>query len=158
LLDQITELIKQYRISADSLTLEITEGDIMADPIRARELLEQLNSMGVILSIDDFGTGYSSLGYLKQLPVAEIKIDRSFVMEMTEDENDAVIVRATIDLAHNLGMRIVAEGVKDKKTWEFLQSLNCDVAQGYYISEAIPSQKFTDWLISQEWVAREAAN
>ncbi|MDH3831644.1 MAG: bifunctional diguanylate cyclase/phosphodiesterase, partial [Gammaproteobacteria bacterium] len=158
LLNQITELIKQYQISADSLTLEITEGDIMADPIRARELLEQLNSMGVILSIDDFGTGYSSLGYLKQLPVAEIKIDRSFVMEMTEDENDAVIVRATIDLAHNLGMRIVAEGVKDKKTWEFLQSLNCDVAQGYYISEAIPSQKFTDWLISQEWVAREAAN
>jgi diguanylate cyclase (GGDEF)-like protein len=158
LLDQITELLTQYQISADCLTLEITEGDIMADPIRARELLEQLNSMGVILSIDDFGTGYSSLGYLKQLPVAEIKIDRSFVMEMTEDENDAVIVRATIDLAHNLGMRIVAEGVKDKKTWEFLQSLNCDVAQGYYISEAIPSQKFTDWLISQEWVVREAAN
>ena len=157
-LGQINDLITQYQISADCLTLEITESDIMADPIRARGLLEQLNTMGVILSIDDFGTGYSSLGYLKQLPVAEIKIDRSFVMEMTEDENDAVIVRATIDLAHNLGMRIVAEGVKDKKTWEFLQLLNCDVAQGYYISEAIPPQKFTDWLISQEWVTRAAAN
>jgi diguanylate cyclase (GGDEF)-like protein len=158
LLDQIGELITEYRMPPESLTLEITEGDIMADPIRGRELLEQLDAMGIVLSIDDFGTGYSSLGYLKQLPVAEIKIDRSFVIEMTEDENDAVIVRATVDLAHNLGMRIVAEGVKDRKTWEFLRSLNCDVAQGYYISKAIPSQKFTDWLLSQEWVAREAAN
>jgi diguanylate cyclase (GGDEF)-like protein len=158
LLGQISKLIKTYQLPPRCLTLEITEGDIMADPIRARELLVQFNAMGIILSIDDFGTGYSSLGYLKQLPVEEIKIDRSFVMEMTEDENDAVIVRATIDLAHNLGMWIVAEGVKDRKTWELLKSLNCDVAQGYYISEAIPAQQFTDWLLSREWSMRVAAN
>jgi diguanylate cyclase (GGDEF)-like protein len=158
LLSQISELITRHQLPPSCLTLEITEGDIMADPIRARELLKQFNAMGIILSIDDFGTGYSSLGYLKQLPVEEIKIDRSFVMEMLEDENDAVIVRATIDLAHNLGMWIVAEGVKDRKTWELLKSLNCDIAQGYYISEAIPQQQFTDWLLSREWPMRMAAN
>ena len=151
LLDEIRELIKKHRLPPRCLTLEITEGDIMADPIRARELLKQFNSMGIILSIDDFGTGYSSLGYLKQLPVEEIKIDRSFVMEMTEDENDAVIVRATIELAHNLGMWIVAEGVKDKKTWDMLKTLNCDIAQGYHISRAIHPREFTDWLLSRGW-------
>jgi EAL domain-containing protein (putative c-di-GMP-specific phosphodiesterase class I) len=158
LLDQISELITRHQLPPSCLTLEITEGDIMADPIRARELLKQFNAMGIILSIDDFGTGYSSLGYLKQLPVEEIKIDRSFVMEMLEDENDAVIVRATIDLAHNLGMWIVAEGVKDRKTWELLKSLGCDVAQGYYISRAIHPQQFTDWLLSREWPMRVAGN
>lgn len=151
LLDEIRELIKKHRLPPRCLTLEITEGDIMADPIRARELLKQFNAMGIVLSIDDFGTGYSSLGYLKQLPVEEIKIDRSFVMEMTEDENDAVIVRATIDLAHNLGMWIVAEGVKDKKTWDMLEALNCDIAQGYHISRAIHPREFTDWLQSRGW-------
>jgi EAL domain-containing protein (putative c-di-GMP-specific phosphodiesterase class I) len=129
-------------MSPSCLTLEITESDIMTDPIRARETLEFLSQMGVHLSIDDFGTGYSSLSYIKQLPVEEIKIDRSFVMEMTEDENDAVIVRATIDLAHNLGLTIVAEGVKDEPTWQHLRSLQCDIAQGNHLSEALPPDVF----------------
>jgi diguanylate cyclase (GGDEF)-like protein len=154
----IEQLIERCNMSARCLTLEITESDIMAEPIRAKETLEQLNKMGVILSIDDFGTGYSSLSYIKQMPVEEIKIDRSFVMEMTEDENDAVIVRATIDLAHNLGLQVVAEGVKDRKTWEYLSSLGCDIAQGHYISEAIPAHEFSDWLLSRKPASRSVSS
>jgi diguanylate cyclase (GGDEF)-like protein len=141
-IQQIKDLIVKYNMSPSCLTLEITESDIMTDPIRARETLKFLSQMGVHLSIDDFGTGYSSLSYIKQLPVEEIKIDRSFVMEMTEDENDAVIVRATIDLAHNLGLTIVAEGVKDEPTWQHLRSLQCDIAQGNHLSEALPPDVF----------------
>jgi EAL domain-containing protein (putative c-di-GMP-specific phosphodiesterase class I) len=92
------------------------------------------------------------------MPVEEIKIDRSFVMEMTEDENDAVIVRATIDLAHNLGLQVVAEGVKDRKTWEYLSSLGCDIAQGHYISEAIPAHEFSDWLLSRKPASRSVSS
>lgn len=142
LLDQVRELIDIYKMPPSCLTLEITEGHIMTDPMRARETLETLNMMGIALSIDDFGTGYSSLSYLKQLPVNELKIDKSFVMEMTEDENDAVIVKATIDLAHNLGLRTVAEGVVDQQTWNVLESLNCDIAQGYFISPPVSAADF----------------
>lgn len=148
---QIGELLRQAQLPASSLTLEIIESDIMTDPIRARETLNQLNEMGVILSIDDFGSGYSSLNYLKQLPVSEIKIDRSFVMEMTSDENDAIIVRATIDLAHNLGLKIVAEGVKDQATWEILRVLGCDIGQGYFISKPVSPGVFIKWLKSGIW-------
>ncbi|HEX20455.1 MAG TPA: bifunctional diguanylate cyclase/phosphodiesterase [Acidiferrobacteraceae bacterium] len=151
LMSQIGELLHQVKLPASMLTLEITESDIMTDPVRARETLNHLNEMGVLLSIDDFGTGYSSLSYLKQLPVSEIKIDRSFVMDMTSDENDAIIVRATIDLAHNLGLKIVAEGVKDQATWEILQVLGCDIGQGYFISKPVPPGIFTKWLRSGIW-------
>jgi len=146
-LEQIKELIIKHSMSPSCLTLEITESAIMTDPIRARETLETLNMMGIHMSIDDFGTGYSSLSYIKQLPVQEIKIDRSFVMEMTEDENDAVIVKATIDLAHNLGLQTVAEGVKDEKTWQHLKHLNCDIAQGNHLSEALPPDVFAKKLL-----------
>lgn len=124
----------------------------MTDPIRAKEILEAFNMMGITLSIDDFGTGYSSLSYLKQLPVDELKIDKSFVMEMTEDENDAVIVKATIDLAHNLGLKTVAEGVVDQKTWRYLEFLNCDIAQGYFIAKPLFAEDFTHQMLSKEWV------
>jgi diguanylate cyclase (GGDEF)-like protein len=143
-LDLIKSLIVKYSMSPSCLTLEITESDIMTDPLRAREILENLSMMGIHLAIDDFGTGYSSLSYIKQLPVEEIKIDRSFVMEMTEDENDAVIVHATIDLAHNLGLTVVAEGVKNEQTWHHLTELNCDVAQGFHISEALTAELFAE--------------
>lgn len=149
--NQISELLCQAGLPASCLTLEITESDIMIDPIRARETLNDLNEMGVLLSIDDFGTGYSSLSYLKQLPVSEIKIDGSFVMEMTSDDNDAIIVRATIDLAHNLGLKIVAEGVKDQATWEILRVLGCDIGQGYFISKPLAPGVFTKWLKSGIW-------
>ena len=152
LLNQVRSLIQDRKMPPSCLTLEITEGDIMTDPIRAKEILEAFNMMGITLSIDDFGTGYSSLSYLKQLPVDELKIDKSFVMEMTEDENDAVIVKATIDLAHNLGLKTVAEGVVDQKTWRYLEFLNCDIAQGYFIAKPLFAEDFTHQMLSKEWV------
>ena len=93
--------------------------------------------MGINLSIDDFGTGYSSLSYLKKLPVKAVKIDKSFVMHMTQDQNDAQIVRSTIDLAHNLGLKVIAEGVENQKVWDRLLALGCDEAQGYYMSRPL---------------------
>ena len=149
MLNLVRRLIKEYDLECCSLTLEITESDIMVDPIRAREILEALDNMNVKLSIDDFGTGYSSLAYLKQLPVGEIKIDKSFVMEMISDDNDMVIVKTTIDLAHNLGLQIVAEGVKDQKTCDYLRNLNCDIAQGYFISMPLSAKEFPLKMLSR---------
>ena len=151
LLTQVRQMISQNEIPASCITMEVTEGDIMIDPLRAKEILEALNMMGITISIDDFGTGYSSLSYIKQLPVEEIKIDKSFVMEMIQDENDAVIVKATIDLAHNLGLKIVAEGVKDQETWDRLRSLNCDIAQGFFISKPITAEEFVNRELSHTW-------
>lgn len=151
LIEQTRSLIEASDLPTSCLILEITESDIMTDPVRAQETLNELNDMGITLSIDDFGTGYSSLSYLKQLPVEEIKIDRSFVMEMVEDENDEVIVRATIELAHNLGLKVVAEGVKDRETWLLLRQLGCDIAQGFFICEPIPANIFTEWAASETW-------
>ncbi|VAW60074.1 diguanylate cyclase/phosphodiesterase (GGDEF & EAL domains) with PAS/PAC sensor(s) [hydrothermal vent metagenome] len=146
LLEKIRKLISEKEFPAPLITLELTESDIMTDPKRARKTLQQMSDMGIRLSIDDFGTGYSSLSYLKQLPVDEIKIDRSFVMEMNEDEDDAAIVRATIDLAHNMGLSVVAEGVQDHETLESLKVLDCDVAQGFYISKPLKTEGFVDWI------------
>jgi len=120
-------------LDPSAVVLEITESTIMADPYHAMKVLVELGEMGFRLSIDDFGTGYSSLAYLKRLPVDEIKIDRSFVMDMMGNESDAMIVRATIDLAHNLSLSVVAEGVKDRQTWEYLELLGCDMGQGEYM-------------------------
>lgn len=105
-----------------------------------------MGAMGVKISIDDFGTGYSSLAYLKQLPVDELKIDKSFVMGITEDDNDAVIVRSTIDLAHNIGLKVVAEGVETQSIYNLLSGLHCDAAQGYYMSEALSADELDKWL------------
>jgi len=149
-IDFVKMIIKKHHLPAASLTLEITESDIMQDPIRALETLEKLSAMGIILSVDDFGTGYSSLSYLKQLPVVELKIDRSFVTEMTKDENDAIIVRATIDMAHNLGLKVVAEGVEDNKTRVSLLAMNCDYVQGYYIGKPVPAYEFNNDFVVNE--------
>jgi diguanylate cyclase (GGDEF)-like protein len=151
LLDQVRGLLQDGTIPPSCLTMEITESDIMTDPIRAKEILESLHMMGIKLSIDDFGTGYSSLSYLKQLPVDEIKIDKSFVMEMNEDENDAVIVKATIDLAHNLGLRTVAEGVVNRETWYHLEFLRCDIAQGYLIAKPLQPAEFEARMGDPAW-------
>ena len=105
--------------------------------------------MGIRLSIDDFGIGYSSLAYLKGLPVNEIKIDRSFVMKMTEDADDATIVRSTIDLGRNLGLEVVAEGVESEEIWNELSSLGCHVAQGYYLSRPVPPEELSAWVLSR---------
>ncbi len=117
----------------------------MDDPQRAEATLNRLSEMGFKLSIDDFGTGYSSLAYLKRLPVDELKIDKSFVMNMEKDNDDAKIVRSTIDLAHNLGLTVVAEGVENGLIWSKLQELSCDEAQGYFMSKPLPASEFADW-------------
>ncbi len=132
-----------------ALCLEITESAIMDDPQRALQTLEQLHALGFKLSIDDFGTGYSSLAYLKQLSVDELKIDRSFVMNMERDIDDAKIVRSTVELAHNLGLSVVAEGLETAKQWTLLQTLGCDQGQGYFLSRPMPAEKFADWL--RDW-------
>lgn len=144
--DQIAGILEKYGVLPGRLELEITESIIMADPSRAMDVLTRLDKMGVGLSIDDFGTGYSSLGYLKKLPVEAIKIDKSFIKEMVIDRDDAMIVRSTIDLGHNLGLKVVAEGVENQETWTRLLDLGCDMAQGYYISRPIPADELTQWL------------
>jgi EAL domain-containing protein (putative c-di-GMP-specific phosphodiesterase class I) len=131
---KVARLLGEAGVDPGRLELEITERVIMADPVRVRGVVEQLKKTGVRIAIDDFGTGYSSLSYLKTLPVDVLKIDRSFVMSMTVDKSDRAIVRSTIDLAHNLGLSVVAEGVDNEETLEELARYGCDVAQGFYIS------------------------
>jgi diguanylate cyclase (GGDEF)-like protein len=144
--DTVGELLGRWEVPPSLLELEITESTILADPIRAMHVLSRLSGMGVRLAIDDFGTGYSSLSYLKRLPVDELKIDKSFVQGMEDDENDAVIVRSTIDLGRNLGLRVVAEGVETVTAWRQLLSLGCDIAQGYYLSRPVPAGELAAWL------------
>jgi EAL domain-containing protein (putative c-di-GMP-specific phosphodiesterase class I) len=143
-------------MDAEYLELEITESVIMADPAHAMEILTRISHMGVALAIDDFGTGYSSLGYLKKLPVTAVKIDKSFVMNMTADDNDAMIVRSTIDLAHNLRLKVIAEGVESQEVWDRLISLGCDAAQGYYMSRPLASAEMTKWLSDSRWGIRKS--
>jgi EAL domain-containing protein (putative c-di-GMP-specific phosphodiesterase class I) len=133
------------------MVLEITESAIMADPQRALGILNELHDMGLRLSIDDFGTGYSSLAYLKKLPVSELKIDKSFVTNMENDRDDAIIVHSTIDLAHNMGLTVVAEGVENLATLDMLQSLGCDFLQGYYISRPLPVGALLQWIEKSSW-------
>jgi EAL domain-containing protein (putative c-di-GMP-specific phosphodiesterase class I) len=144
--EEIGDLLDEARLPAHLLELEITESVIMADPMRARGVVARLREMGVKVAIDDFGSGYSSLGYLKRLPVNELKIDKSFVMNMQDDSGDAVIVQSTIDLAHNLGLTVVAEGVESDETWRRLGALGCDVAQGWLIGRPLPAAEFASWL------------
>ena len=144
--DTVGELLSRWEVHPSLLELEITESTILADPVRAMQVLSRLDEMGVRLAIDDFGTGYSSLAYLKRLPVDELKIDKSFILGMEESENDAVIVRSTIDLGRNLGLRVVAEGVETSTAWNRLASLGCDIAQGYSLSRPVPASDLTEWI------------
>ncbi|MEA2167233.1 MAG: hypothetical protein QOF76_533, partial [Solirubrobacteraceae bacterium] len=148
LLDELPGMLEAWGVDPALLELEITESMIVGDPERARAVLGRLNDLGVTLAIDDFGTGYSSLAYLRALPVDEIKIDRSFVMEMAGTDSGETIVRSIIDLAHNLGLRAVAEGVEDQGLLTRLTELGCDVAQGYYISRPLPVARFEQWMAS----------
>lgn len=148
---QVEELLEQYQLPHWALELEITESSIMSDPVRAMTVLERLHDLGVQLAIDDFGTGYSSLAYLKRLPVQTLKIDYSFVRQMLEDEQDEIIVNSTIHLAHNLGLKVVAEGVESEPLFEKLQAMGCDKAQGYYISRPMPEARLADWLRQSPW-------
>ncbi|PWU25493.1 MAG: GGDEF-domain containing protein [Candidatus Rokuibacteriota bacterium] len=151
--DDVARLLGKWHLPASLLELEITESTIMVDPKRAMEVLRRLNEMGITLSIDDFGTGYSSLAYLKELPVNELKIDRTFVEAMTSNRGDAFIVRSTIDLAHNLRLQVVAEGVEDAETMSELTDLGCNVAQGFHLSRPLPPHEFWEWLVERGEVA-----
>jgi diguanylate cyclase (GGDEF)-like protein len=144
--DVLSAYLAKYQVDPARIILEVTETAVMRDAVYALEVLNRLRACGVKLAIDDFGTGYSSLSHLKRLPVNELKIDKSFVLTMAEDNDDAVIVRSTIELAHNMGLKVVAEGVEDERTLEMLRNYRCDIAQGYLISRPLPVQQATEWL------------
>jgi diguanylate cyclase (GGDEF)-like protein len=144
--EQVAELLRTAKMDPDRLKLEITESALIAEPARAIDVLNALHAMGVKLSIDDFGTGYTSLNYIRRLPVHEIKIDKSFVLNMLNDHSDAAIVRSVIDLGHNLGLTVVAEGVENAEILERLRALGCDYAQGYHISRPAPAKAFAKFL------------
>ena len=148
LVSHIAEQFRKHSLSSEYFTLEIPESEIMTNPIRAKSVLNEIKNMGVNISIDDFGTGYSSLAYLKQLPVNEVKIDRSFIVDMQNDDSDKTIVHAIINLAGNLGHKVVAEGVENKKVMELLTSYGCDYVQGIYISSPLPAEKFLKQLLA----------
>ncbi|TAL20815.1 MAG: EAL domain-containing protein [Aquabacterium sp.] len=147
--DKVKEVLAAHGVDPRALCLEITESSIMDDPQRALNTLHRLHDQGLRLAIDDFGTGYSSLAYLKRLPVDELKIDRSFVMNMERDVDDAKIVRSTIDLAHNLGLKVVAEGLETAPQWKLLDLLSCDQAQGYWVGRPMPKEQFPAWV--RQW-------
>jgi diguanylate cyclase len=144
--DQVAELLSRHGVPAAALELEVTESAIMTEPARAQHLLQRLSDLGVRLSIDDFGVGYTSLAQLKNLPVSELKIDRSFVMTMSEDHSNAVIVQSVVDLGHNLGLTIVAEGVETEQALATLAGFECDVAQGYHFSRPMTPHAFDTWF------------
>jgi diguanylate cyclase (GGDEF)-like protein len=143
---EIERMLDHHGVPAAALQLEITESMIMSDPERALATVSRLSGLGIRLSVDDFGTGYSSLANLRRLPIDELKIDRSFVSPMLQDESDLIIVRSTINLGHDLGLRIIAEGVEDGATLERLAMLGCDLAQGYHLSRPMDAGAFDDWL------------
>jgi predicted signal transduction protein with EAL and GGDEF domain len=143
--ERVRALLDLLGAPAEMLELEITESVIMSDPLRSLQVLTRLSRMGLRLAVDDFGTGYSSFSYLRKLPVHEIKIDKSFIDDMVEDGDD-VIVQSTIELAHNLGLTCVAEGVQDQATLERLAKLGCDTAQGDFISPPLDGRGVADWL------------
>ena len=147
--DAVAALLERHGVPGDRLECEISEHTVMADPRRAMAILERLRALGVRLSLDDFGTGHSSLSYLKRLPLDEVKIDRSFVIGMIEDDNDAAIVRTTIDLARNLGLEVVAEGVESQQILNDLSALSCNVAQGFLLSRPLPAAELDGWLAAR---------
>jgi diguanylate cyclase (GGDEF)-like protein len=153
---QISTLLDIYGLPANALQLEITESMIMSDPERALAIVGRLSELGVRLSVDDFGTGYSSLANLKRLPIDELKIDRSFVSPMMQDESDLIIVRSTINLGHDLGLKVIAEGVEDELTLKRLATLGCDLAQGYHLSRPLAPDAFTTWVADNALEARAA--
>ena len=154
--DQVERLLADAGLPPALLELEITETTMLSDGARTKTALDRLSALGIRISIDDFGTGYSSLAYLRRLPISEIKIDRSFVMNMEGCEDDAVIVRSTIDLGRNLGLSVVAEGVENEHVWTELRRLGCTSAQGYYLTRPVPADELRAWLTARERGRRAA--
>jgi diguanylate cyclase (GGDEF)-like protein len=148
--DTFSALLAKHAVAPEMLWIEITESAIMDDPNHAIETLDRLHALGIRLAVDDFGTGYSSLSYLKRMPVDELKIDKSFVIGMALHKDDETIVRSTIDLAHNMGLKVVAEGVENEEVLERLRELRCDLVQGYHLTRPLPPLKLEAWLIDWE--------
>ncbi|HEV7608691.1 MAG TPA: EAL domain-containing protein [Steroidobacteraceae bacterium] len=144
--EHVAELLAEHDVTPGLLCLEITESGFMEDPAHAQKVLDRLAELGVKLSIDDYGTGYSSLSYIMKLPVQELKIDQSFISRMADDEEISTIVRSTIDLGHNLGLQVVAEGVEDEAVWDMLRKLGCDDAQGYFMSKPLEAHALASWI------------
>jgi EAL domain-containing protein (putative c-di-GMP-specific phosphodiesterase class I) len=142
----VLQALERNGLPPDAVQLELTEGSLFADSTRARTALKQLLAAGISLSLDDFGTGWSSLGQLRQLPVSEIKVDRSFVSRMAQDPRDLAIVTSVINLGRGLGVRVVAEGVEDVATWRLLAELGCDRVQGWALSRPLPPAELEPWL------------
>jgi len=147
----VAAMMAEHEVPSYLLELEVTETAIMTEPLCAIDNIRKLDNIGVLVSIDDFGTGYSSMAYLQKLLVAKIKIDKSFVMDMDKGAKDDVIVRSTIELAHNLGLKAVAEGVESEEVWSKLKAMGCDSAQGYYMSKPLTPALFTEWLKNSKW-------
>lgn len=145
--ERIIKTFEENKVPASDFVMEITESTIMTNPKKSIDILSKLDELGIEISVDDFGTGYSSLTYLKKLPLSKLKIDKSFIMDMIEDDNDAMIVRSTIDLAHNLGMSVIAEGIEEKEGMDLLNILGCELGQGYYFSRPIEDEEFEKWFI-----------
>jgi EAL domain-containing protein (putative c-di-GMP-specific phosphodiesterase class I) len=144
--DRVSAALERHGVPPELLTLELTESGVMADPQRALPVLRALHSLGVVLAVDDFGTGYSSLAYLRQLPVDEVKIDKSFVFGMGSDLGDLAVVRSIVELGHSLGLIVVAEGVEEDAARDQLAAMGCDVAQGYLISRPLSEDRLEAWL------------
>lgn len=149
--DQVAKIMRDYPIPSSLLEMEITETALMEDPLCAIETIQKLGALGITITIDDFGTGYSSMAYLRKLLVAKIKVDKSFVIDMVQNRNDNIIVRSAIDLAHNLGLTVVAEGVETEEVLERLKSLGCDTAQGYHMGHPVSSDGLNKWLEESDW-------
>ena len=143
---QMAQRLQHFQLPAAALALEVTEGAVMQDPVQVIYILSQLRAMGIELAIDDFGTGQSSLAYLKQLPVHEVKIDRAFIKDIEHNQNDELIVQATTQLAHGLGLQVTAEGLENLAGLTKLQQHNVDTVQGYYFSKPLPAMQFQQWL------------
>ena len=144
--ENIIDIYKKNDIPASNFIMEVTEGVMMTNPQQSIEILTRLDDLGIEIAVDDFGTGYSSLSYLKLLPLSKLKIDKSFIMDMINDEDDAMIVRSTIDLAHNLGMEVVAEGIENRDVLDLLDILGCGLGQGYFISRPANGDNFEIWI------------
>ena len=148
-INNITKIFTNNDVAASSFIMEITESVMMTNPNKSIAVMNQLDKLNIEIAVDDFGTGYSSLTYLKRFPLSKLKIDKSFIMDMIYDDNDAIIVRSTIDLAHNLGMQVIAEGIEDKESQDLLSILGCELGQGYYISKPISADELEHWLTAQ---------
>lgn len=146
--DHITELCAQHQVPPDRLVLEVTETEAMRDVTRTMDVLLRMRIRSIGVSIDDFGTGHSSLRELQRMPFSEMKIDKSFVLDMANNRDCTVIVNSIIDLGHNLGLKVIAEGVEDVRIWRMLAERNCDFAQGFYMAKPMPAEEFNRWLTS----------